>query len=211
MAKSKIEIPVGISPRAFFLEFVPEVYAREAKNVDMSAYQDLDLNIQFDISGDDGGVFGVNFRGGMEVLTSLGKLENADMTYSFDRAQFDDVVAGNFPWLSLDAAFDPEALRENLPPDQVDDEIDMLADIEGQADIQVERTAESGGGTATVRVRFGTGAEPAVVFRTREGVAEEIRQGKCTVMEAFMASKIKVDGPMEFAMHVMALVPDREE
>jgi hypothetical protein len=211
MAKSKIEIPRGISPHAFFLEFVPEVYAREAKEVDMSAYADLDLSIQFDIRGDGGGVFGVNFRRGSEVVTSQGALADADMTYSFDRAQFDDALAGKFPWISLDAAFDPEALRESLPPGQVDDEIDMLADIEGQADIRIERTAESGGGTATVRVRFGRGAEPAVTFHTREQVAEEIRAGSYTVMEAFMASKIKVEGPMEFAMHVMALVPDRED
>ena len=42
-------------------------------------------------------------------------------------------------------------------------------------------------------------------------IVEEIQDKENTVMEAYMASKIKLDGPVEFAMHVMALAPEDEE
>ena len=58
MTKRKIEIPKGITPEDFFMKFVPETYARESANIDMSGYEGFTLDVQFNITGEGGGEFG---------------------------------------------------------------------------------------------------------------------------------------------------------
>ncbi len=60
-------------------------------------------------------------------------------------------------------------------------------------------------------MNFGGGSEPAVIFDVDHRTLAEIQKQERTVMEAFMAGKIKVQGPMEFAMQILALAPEDDD
>jgi len=204
----KIEIPKGITPEEFYLRFVPETYRKNVKNHDMSGYKGIDLDVQFNITGRNGGEYGLKVMDGTDVETSQGKVADPVLTYTFSSKHFEEAVEGKYPWLPLDMAFDPEAVQENFTPEQAHEEMEILRGIEGQADMRVRG---NNGEVVDLRMNFHGATEPAVVFITTEGIVEEIREKKYTVMEAFMAGKVKVEGPVEFAMHVMALAPEDEE
>lgn len=206
--KRKIAIPKDIKPEEFFLRFVPETYNGNVKNYDMSGYESMDLTVQFHITGPDGGEFGLRMLQGTKVETVRGGIPDPAIRYTFDGKHFQDAVNGMLPWIPVDMAFDPEALREGMTPLQAREETEILKGIHGQADIRV---AMKSGGSVDARLNFHEGTQPAVVFHVTQRIVEEVKEKKYTVMEAFMASKIKVEGPVEFAMHVMALVPEDED
>ncbi len=208
MTKKKIEIPKGIEPEEFFMSFVPETYNENAKSYDMSGYKGFELAMQVNITGAKGGEFGIRMTDGVKVETFKGGIADPAVTYTFSVDYFREAIEGKLSWLPIDVAFDPEAFRDDLSPEQAREEMDILEGIEGQADIRVTMDT---GKTAEVRLNFQGATEPSVIFNTTEKVVEEIESRENTVMEAFMASKIKVDGPVEFAMHVMALAPEDDE
>jgi len=206
--KRKIEIPKGITPDEFFMEFVPVTYNREAGKYDMSGYRGFSLAVQINISGDGGGEWGLKMTDGVKVETVRGGISDPAITYTFSSSHFRQAADGEFPWLPLDIAFDPEAFQDDLSPEQAHEEMDILENLFGQADIRV---AQKNGQLVEARLNFHRETEPSVVFNTTQEIVEDIEDREYTVMEAFMASKIKVDGPVEFAMHVMALAPEDED
>ena len=206
--KSKIEIPKGITSEEFFMRFVPETYNKNVREYDMSGYKGFTLTAQINITGTDGGEYGINMTDGVKVETTKDKIKDPVLIYTFNSKHFRDAVDGEFPWIPLDMAFDPEAFQDGFTPEQSHEEMDILDGLVGQADIRVTRGA---GEVVDVRINFHGGTEPYVIFNTTQKIVEEIKEKEYTVMEAFMASKIRVDGPVEFAMHVMALAPEEEE
>ncbi len=210
MSNDAIEIPKGITPREFFERFVPETFNRRVKAYDMSGYAGFTLNVQFCIDGPEpeGGKYGLRIIDGCRVETCIGPIDTPVITYSFAHNWFGEAVEGNLPWLPLKLAFDPQELRDTLSPEQAQEQMGILKGISGQAEVSL--TTEKGA-IASLRANFHQADDPAVVFRLTEPVVERIRAREITVMEAFMASLFKVEGPVEFAMHVMALAPDREE
>ena len=206
--EKKIEIPKGITPEEFFLDFVPKTYNQNVKGYDMSGYQGFTLTGQIIITGSDGGEWGLQMTDGVKVETRKGKIKDPVVAWTLSSRHFREAADGEFPWLPLDMAFDPEAFQEGFTPEQAHEEMDILEGLFGQADIRV---AQDSGEVVEVRLVFHGATEPAVIFNTTQKIVEEIRDEEYTVMEAFMASKIRVDGPVEFAMHVMALAPEEEE
>ncbi len=208
MSKTKIKIPEGIKPKEFFMEFVPKTYHENVKDMDMTEYNGFKIKVQFNITGTDGGEFGFKMMDGVKTETKNGQIDDPDVTLSFDQEYFYGAIKGKFPWIPLEIAFNPESLREEIPPSQAHEELDILEGINGQADIQVSM---NDGSTAKLRSNFHGDTKPAVTFYVNEKIIKEIQDEKYTVMEAFMSSKMKVDGPVEFAMHVMALAPEKED
>ncbi len=204
----RIDIPQGITSEEFFVRFVPETFRKNVTDYDMSPYHGINLDIQFNISGSSGGDYGLKMINCTEVETSQGTIPDPILTYTFTSKAFGDAVDGKLPWFPLDIVFDPEALKDEFSPDQAHEEMDILEGIFGQADIRV--TGETGE-VAELRMNFHGQTEPAVTFNTNHTIVKEIQDEKYTVMEGFMAGKIKVDGPVEFAMHVMALAPEDDD
>ncbi len=201
----KIEIPKGITPDEFFMRFVPETFQKNVKDYDMSGYHGINLDIQFNISGPGGGNYGLKMIDGTDVETCQGTIPGPALTYTFSSKHFGETVDGKISWFPLDIVFDPEALQDEFSPEQAHEEMDILEGIYGQADMRV---AGETGDVAELRMNFHGKSDPAVIFNTNHIIVKEIQDNKYTVMEAFMAGKIKVDGPVEFAMHVMALAPE---
>ncbi len=208
MTEKRIEIPKGIKPDEFFIDFIPKTYNKNVKDYDMSGYEGFSLIVQINITGEDGGTWAIKMNEGASVETFNGEVPNPAVTYTLSSKHFHDAVDGRFPWLPLEMAFDPEEFKDGFSPEQAHEEMDILGGLDGQADIRI---VQESGEMVEGRLNFHGGTDPAVVFNTSQKIIEEIREREYTVMEAFMASKIRVDGPVEFAMHVMALAPEDEE
>src|SRR4030042_1111956 len=159
--KKKIEIPKGITPEAFFMDFVPKTYNANVKDYDMSGYRGFTLTAQLIITGADGGEYGLKMTDGVKVETFKGKVPDPVVTYTLSSSNFREAADGDFPWLPLDMAFDPEAFQDGFSPEQAHEEMDILEGINGQADIRVSRDT---GEVVEVRLNFHGHTEPFVIF-----------------------------------------------
>ncbi|MBI2890246.1 MAG: SCP2 sterol-binding domain-containing protein [Nitrospirae bacterium] len=204
----KIPVPENISPCEFFTRFVPETFNSRVKDFDMSGYKPLSLDVQFDILDLPEGRFGVSVREGARIEAVQGEVSNPTVTYALSQAHFREAVEGQLPWVPLEMTYNPAALRKGLSPNQVKEQMDIMKGVKGQATVCVKR---HDGRTVDAKLNFHGAVEPAVVFNVAQKVVEEIERNEYTVTEAFMAGKIKLQGPVEFAMHVMALIPEKEE
>lgn len=204
----KVKIPKNITPEEFFLSFVPSTYNKRVNGYDMSSYKKLNWRLQFNIAGLDEGEFGIVMSGGNKLESFKGKIPDPQVTYSFDLKHFGEARDGQLPWVPLDAMCDPQALQDLLPPAQAEEQMAILKGTHGQAIVRVKR---NDGAQTAVQINFHNASQPQVVFDVNQSVVEEIERKEKTVMEAFMAGKIKLQGPVEFAMHVMALIPEPEE
>lgn len=204
----KINVPKDISPREFFTRFVPETYNERVKACDMEGYGPLNMDLQFHITDTPEGDFGVKVTNGTRIEAFQGKIPNPQVTYEFPLGHFRDAVEGKLPWVPLEMTYNPDALRKGLSPGQVKEQLELIGGVNGQAVVCVKR---NDGREVDVKINFHGAAEPAIVFKVNEKVVEGVERNEYTVMEAFMAGKIKLTGPLEFAMHVMALIPEREE
>lgn len=208
MTGKKVEIPRGITPREFFLHFVPETYAERVQNYDMSGYEGFTFRAQFTIQGPEGGEFALLMTDGTSVETCEGECSDALISYQISQSDFGNAVEGHLPWLPLGVFFEPEELRDFLNPTQAAEQLSIMKGIKGQTDVHLTM---NNGATAELRANFQGETTPAVTFFFTEPIIDEIRAGEYTIMEAFMAGRFRLKGPVEFAMHVMALAPDRED
>ncbi|MBI2059888.1 MAG: SCP2 sterol-binding domain-containing protein [Nitrospirae bacterium] len=204
----KINVPKDITPLEFFTRFVPENFHRRVKDCDMTEYRPLNLTLQFRITDIPDGEFGVKVIEGTRIEAFHGKMPNPQITYEFPLGHFREAVEGKLPWVPLEMAYNPEALRKGLTSGQVREQMELIGGVKGQAVVSVKREDDR---VVDVKMNFHGADEPAIVFNVTHKVVEGIEKNEYTVMEAFMAGKIKLAGPLEFAMHVMALIPEREE
>ncbi len=199
-----IEIPKGIKAREFFTSFLPQAFAANVKDLDLSAYREIDFRMEFDITGVNRENYGVILRGGDTIEVSEGALEGAMMVFEMPADVFERGLAGEIPEFPLEQFLaNPRDLITSLPPEEAKNRIQTIKSISGMMEVE----ALKGNEKIEMKVKFNGQNDPACKFIGDIKVLTDMMMGETNPVQGFMSGQYKITGSLPFAMSLQRVFP----
>jgi putative sterol carrier protein len=182
------QVPESVTPEQFFEQLLPMGFAAQAG----AANAPQDFSIQFRLTGEEGGEWFAEIKGGaMQVRKGTGE---GNITVTLSVADWRDaVLARNGASLAL-------ILPQNRP-DRPDNSGRAKA-LKGTMALELSRPQ---GDPFKVEMAFNNAAMPKTILRVALQDYVDIQEGKQNGQQLFMQGKIKVEGDMAFLMQVASL------
>jgi len=134
------EIPKGIKPKEFFSKFLPEAFNTSVSDMDLSGYKGINFTMEFDVTGPEGGTYGLTLTDGDKLEVTQGSLEGAMLSIKMTDKVFMDGVSGNIPEFPIeDFLTSPQVMVTGLPPEEAKQRINDLKDITGMLEVEAQR------------------------------------------------------------------------
>ncbi len=201
-----IEIPAGIKPREFFCSFLPETFNARAAELDLSAFQDLEVALEFNVTGPEGGRFGVAFKEGKRLEVSESGADNPLVSVEVSQDTFAEGLSGRIPEFPikdiLALASDP-AIISLLDPTMVKTVIGAIGQAKGLMDVEVVQ----GGRKIALSVKFNGCETPR--FKISGDINEllALAAGKTDPIQGYMSAKFRIEGDLNTAMSFQNMLP----
>lgn len=197
-----MEIPKGIKPKEFFGEFLPEAFKAGVGDMDVSGYKGINFTMEFDVTGPDGGTYGLTLTDGDKLEVKEGKLDGAMLTIDMSDKVFMDGLSGKIPEFPMeDFLANPQLLVTSLPPEEAKQRIGNLKGIKGMMQSEAQRGDE----VIELNIKFNGVADPSCKIIGDIDTLMAIMKGELNPVQAFMSGKYKITGSLPFAMQLQRI------
>jgi putative sterol carrier protein len=174
------------SPTQYFEQVVPQQFAAAIESAASVADQP-ELTATFDITGEDGGTYGIRING--ETIEAVpGGIDGSDMR----------TVLSYQDWLVTVQSGATEALVDYVRRRK----ISVVKSLKGTVRLELTRSDGSTWESTTI---FGNNDEPAVTLRMTSEDYSAMMRGELSGQMAFMTGKLKFEGSLPLLMQVGAL------
>ncbi len=197
-----IGIPKGIKPKEFFGKFLPEAFKASVGDMDVSGYKGINFTIEFDVTGPDGGTYGLSLADGDKLEITEGNLDGAMLTIEMSDKVFMDGLSGKIPEFPMeDFLANPQLLVTSLPPEEARQRIENLKSIKGMMETEARRGDE----VIEFTVKFNGVTDPSCKIIGDINNLMAIMKGELNPVQAFMSGKYKITGSLPFAIELQRI------
>jgi hypothetical protein len=200
-----IEIPTGIKPREFFCSFLPDTFNQRAAELDLSAYADIEVVLEFNVTGPEGGRFRVAFKEGKRLEVSESGAENALISVELPDSTFMEGLSGRIPEIPvhnlLALAGDP-AIISLIDPAIVKGVIQAVQQVKGLMDVE----AVQGGRKLALTVKFNGCDLPRFKISGDINELMALMMGKTDPVQGYMSAKFRIEGDLACAMSFQSML-----
>lgn len=184
----QIAVPADVTPSQFFEELMPAGYQAQRES---GMPVPSDLRIQYDLHGDEGGVWHVHMAGA--DITVRPHEGEADLIVRLSVDDWADAVHGRN---GADLVLIVPQARPGRP-----DASSRVKQLKGTIDLELSRE----GDPFRAQTTFGGAEQPRTTLKARIEDYVAIQQGRLNGQEAFMTGKVRIEGDMAFMMQVAML------
>lgn len=201
-----IQIPAGIKPREFFCSFLPQTFNARAAELDLSAYADVEMTLEFNVTGPEGGRFRVAFREGKRLEVSESEVNNALISVEVPDTTFMEGLSGQIPEFPVNdilaLAGDP-GIISLIDPAIVKAMIQAVEQVKGLMDVE----AVQGGRKITLSVKFNGCDMPRFKIAGDINELMALMMGKTDPVQGYMSAKFRIEGDLACAMSFQSMLP----
>lgn len=209
MDAATIEIPADITPKAFYEELLPKVFAENRARAAALAptASQLSGTVRAEVQGDGGGVWTLQFASG-ELKVQAGAVGDAHATFSQTRDDWQVAITQGLGKLLSKLGSGPAAPVPGAGPRPglTQAKLDRMRMMKGV--LKFELTGYEGSRTLRLLVGIGPGVEgkdPTAVVSVTAADFQDMTTGKLPPQQALMGGKVKLSGAgVAFAMQLGA-------
>ena len=208
MDAAPLEIPADITPKAFYEEFLPRVFAENRAKAAQLAPNAAQLAgaVRAVVDGDGGGTWTIQFGAG-DMLVHAGAVGDALVTFSQTRDDWQVTITQGVGKMLAKLGSAPAAATgsgggKGLTPAKLE-RLKMMKGL-----IKFELTGYEGSRTLRLTITVGAaqdGKDPVCNVSMTANDFQDISAGKLALQQAVMGGKVKLSGPgVPFAMQLGA-------
>jgi putative sterol carrier protein len=185
----------GISVKDFFLNEVPKFFAEGVKEVKVEGMEGTEFTLQFNITGEAGGVYCLKIRNGKELEVVEGGIEIPMIEVELAEPDWRDSITGKVPG-SIDVFMSPERAASRQ-------QYDVVAGLKGK---MISEMKKPDGGIFKTVMKFNGADKPWVTLKSSLEDATAMMKGEADGQALFMEGNLQFEGDLAFLMQLQALI-----
>ncbi len=190
----EMSVPEDISVKDFFLNEVPKFFSEGVKEAKVEGMEGTEFTLQFNVTGEGGGVYCLKVKNGKELEVVEGGVETPMMEVEIAEPDWRDSITGKVPG-SMDAFMSPERAASRS-------QYDAVAGLKGK---MINEMKKPDGSIFKITLKFAGSDEPSVTLKSSVEDATAMMKGEVDGQALFMEGKLQFQGDMTFLMQLQVL------
>jgi putative sterol carrier protein len=190
------EVQWDISVGKFFEEVVPQIFRDELRDHPVQDMNGFDFKLQFKITGDTGGTYGVVVKNGTDLQVTANGIPDPQICFELNEKDWRDSITGKEGGDAvMGMFFNPAMLNKS--------KYDSLLGVKGVLNLVLSRET---GEPFNAKLQFNNANLPVSTIKMKASEYSAMLKGQVNPVMAFMSGKLKITGDMGLAMKLQMFI-----